>query len=365
MSSMLNTVKSYMPGRNMSIFLGLVGCVSGGIYYDTHQKNLTIQKYCNQVAHLAKAPLEPQALPRKVRVYLHGPPGDGIWVAREEFEKYVRPILNAAAVDFEVFESKGEGNLLEQIATSVWKKRNGISEVPEAEKFIKSFLKESDEPSVNLLFGRHALKEFLYGIKYAFSDEYNEKVVNEMKKEQEKAVKLTDSSENSKTSDTSETSEANDSNSQQISNSQSSENTEEEQTTPVEDISLCKNLTLNGDVPLGLVDLIALYPLPHLLGFTNTPRRIYRFFRRRYLAEELGEITKNIVLNLESVSIPLTDGPMLLQEEEADWPKQYINREDAEKHVWTAPFMEATDNRQFYRNLKMYKSRDDDYEDNA
>ncbi|WBW70577.1 TIM22 inner membrane protein insertion complex subunit Tim54 [Schizosaccharomyces osmophilus] len=355
MSSMLNTVKSYMPGRNMSIFLGLVGCISGGIYYDTHQRNLTIQKYCAEVSHLSKAPLEPQALPRKVRVYLHGPPGDGIWVAREEFEKYVRPILNSAAVDFEVFESKGEGNLLEQIATSVWKKRNGVSEVPEAEKFLKSFLKESDEPSVNLLFGRHALKEFLYGIKYAFSNEYDEKTVNEMKKEQEQSTKKQEASETSESLPQSDP--------QGTSDSQSPEHPEQGSATPVEDISLCRELTVNGDVPLGLVDLIALYPLPHLLGFTNTPRRIYRFFKRRYLAEELGEITKNIVLNLKSVSFPISDGPMLLQDEEADWPKQYTNREDAEKHIWTAPFMETTENRQFYRNLKIYKSGDD-YEDN-
>ncbi|EPY53531.1 TIM22 inner membrane protein import complex subunit Tim54 [Schizosaccharomyces cryophilus OY26] len=351
MSSMLNTMKSYLPGRNMSIFLGVVGCISGGIYYDTHQRNLTVQKYCSQVAHLSKAPLEPQALPRKVRVYLHGPPGDGIWVAREEFEKYVRPILNAAAVDFEVFESKGEGNLLEQIARSIWKKRNGISDVPEAEKFLKSFLKESEEPSVNLLFGRHALKEFLYGIKYAFSDEYHEKAVNEMKKEQEPPK------------ENPETTEIPQSNPQETNGSESSETSEQKSASPAEDISLSRNLTVNEDVPPGLIDLVALFPLPHLLGFTNTPKRIYRFFKRRYLAEELGEITKNVVLNLETVPFPKTDGPMLLQDEEADWPKQYTAREHADGHIWTAPFMENTEERRFFQNLRIYKTGDD-YEDN-
>lgn len=38
-------------------------------------------------------------------------------------------------------------------------------------------------------------------------------------------------------------------------------------------------------------------PFPHLLGFLNTPIRIYRFLTKRYLADETGELVATLVLN--------------------------------------------------------------------
>ena len=36
--------------------------------------------------------------------------------------------------------------------------------------------------------------------------------------------------------------------------------------------------------------------MPHILGFLNTPTRIYRFLTRRYLADDVGRATAAIVL---------------------------------------------------------------------
>ncbi|KAG2199828.1 hypothetical protein INT47_009441, partial [Mucor saturninus] len=54
-------------------------------------------------------------MPRKVTVYITAPPGDGLEKSRTWFREYVKPILVAGAVDYEIKEAKSPG----QIETSV------------------------------------------------------------------------------------------------------------------------------------------------------------------------------------------------------------------------------------------------------
>ncbi|KAL2315550.1 Mitochondrial import inner membrane translocase subunit tim54 [Schizosaccharomyces pombe] len=347
---MLKTIKSYMPGRNMSIFLGFVAGISGAIYYDRRQKNLIIEKYCSQVRHLADQPMAPLELPRKLKVYLHGPPGDGIYVAREEFEEYIRPIFNAAAIEFETVESKGEGNLLEQVARTVYNKRHNISEVSEPEKNLLSVLKPSADPPAIVLLGRHALKEFLYGVRYGFSDDImkrkleTEKLEANNKEEKEEKEGKDDKDDKEDSNDTK--------NDKKISKNEV-------------DSSLIEASPLTGQVPPKFLDTIAIFPLPNLLGFSNTPKRLSRFFKRRELADELGAIAVNVALSRDVTKFPKQDGTLLLAEEETDWPKQFFTRSDLENRIWTAPFLQDSDEIRFFENIDIFdstKAKQDKYE---
>ena len=61
------------------------------------------------------------------------------------------------------------------------------------------------------------------------------------------------------------------------------------------------------------------FPLPNLVGFTNIPRKIYRYFTKRFLVDDFGERTATIVNNK---SRPFVYKDVLMaKEEEMDWPK--------------------------------------------
>ncbi|KAI7891425.1 mitochondrial import inner membrane translocase subunit Tim54, partial [Mucor mucedo] len=57
-------------------------------------------------------------MPRKVTVYITALSGDGLEKSRIWFREYVKPILVAGAVDYEIKEAKSPG----QIETSVMEK---------------------------------------------------------------------------------------------------------------------------------------------------------------------------------------------------------------------------------------------------
>lgn len=55
------------------------------------------------------------------------PPGDGLRAAREHFHEYVKPILVAGAVDWEVIEGRKEGDVRAGLAAKIrrLRRRNG------------------------------------------------------------------------------------------------------------------------------------------------------------------------------------------------------------------------------------------------
>lgn len=61
----------------------------------------------------------------------------------------------------------------------------------------------------------------------------------------------------------------------------------------------------------------------HILGFLNTPIRIYRFFNRRELAEELGSATAAVVFAATRPYDAATDPQALEVEEKEDWAKRW------------------------------------------
>ena len=75
---------------------------------------------------------------------------------------------------------------------------------------------------------------------------------------------------------------------------------------------------------------------PHILGFRNTPIRIYRFLTRRHLADNIGRQVACAVLASHRSFDNSTEVQSVLEDEEGNWWKKtvYRTREAHEESVW-------------------------------
>ncbi|KAH0410131.1 hypothetical protein KCU90_g20153, partial [Aureobasidium melanogenum] len=106
----LPNIKAKLPSRNWMIFLSITGSFAAAVYYDKRETARFQQKYCDMVAPLSEKILPTTTMPRKMTIYLQAPPADGLRSAREHFYEYVKPVLVAGAMDWDV-EGRREGDL--------------------------------------------------------------------------------------------------------------------------------------------------------------------------------------------------------------------------------------------------------------
>jgi import inner membrane translocase subunit TIM54 len=166
-----------LPSRNWSIFFSVVGSFAGAVYYDRRQKKLIQKKWCDLVADVAQRPLPVQQMPRKLTVYLSAAPGDGIRPTRDYFREYIKPILVAAAMDYDVIEGRREGEVRYGTAEQIRKLRrkrgeqglNPVEEEPDVAQaidMIREKMQVLPEPMLagDLVLGRHTWKEYIRGV---------------------------------------------------------------------------------------------------------------------------------------------------------------------------------------------------------
>ncbi|OBZ85809.1 Mitochondrial import inner membrane translocase subunit TIM54 [Choanephora cucurbitarum] len=99
------------PSRGTLIFSGLAGAISGLVYTSNKHSEESRTKLAQRVSFLADRPCGVNETPRKVLVYISAPPGDSLEKSRNWFREYVKPILVAGAIDYEVKEAKSEGQI--------------------------------------------------------------------------------------------------------------------------------------------------------------------------------------------------------------------------------------------------------------
>ncbi|EPQ26831.1 uncharacterized protein PFL1_05466 [Pseudozyma flocculosa PF-1] len=121
------TWKPRLPSRNWSIFLVTVGTLSY-LYYDDRKQCRQIRRdYCDKVSHLAHESMRTNDWPRKVVVYTTKSPGDDDYdQALRYFKKYVKPILVAAAVDWEVTNGTKHGGLARELQARFQERRRKL-----------------------------------------------------------------------------------------------------------------------------------------------------------------------------------------------------------------------------------------------
>lgn len=361
--------------------------------YDRYHKKQVLRKWSNSVSHLAKETLPNNVMPRRITILLSAPPGDGLRPAREHFHEYVKPILVAGAIDWEVIEGRREGEVRAGLAENIRKKRRRSGE-----KFLGSSDDEDESDMVaelrqrvgtemwkgvqgDLILGRHTWKEYVRGLHEGWLGPLKDPSIAGLPVSPETPAELGDVSLSDPTAPTDvpisqEGSPADSSSSEKEAEKPPDKATKSSPTPPYLVPSAYATTSTISDIPPTLGPSIAL-PLPHLLGIIHTPTRLYRFLTRRHLADSTGASVAALVLATysrpysQSTSFALAADPdaedaspssstlpaegiaiptgqsweqeSMLRDEEAEWHKSAraapkAGEEDNER-VWTEPMV--------------------------
>ncbi|EMD01175.1 hypothetical protein BAUCODRAFT_49367, partial [Baudoinia panamericana UAMH 10762] len=366
-----------LPSRNWLIFLSITGSIAGAITYDRWQTRRVKQKWCDLVSHLAEEPLSSHHMPRRLTIYLAAPPADGLRSAREHFTNYIKPILVAGGMDWDVVEGRREGDVRFKTAERVRRKRKRggegevLSEEEREKAFVVDMLREkagtTEYPGVagDLVIGRHAWKEYLRGLHEGWLGPPDAPpkleetgVVDELDSAAHRPgqASLGDAAVKGAVN----VIEANTPGSAQsedhpsdVSDAQKEE--EEEKPKPRHPPpyilpSAYASAQLSPSTP-ETIGPSAPIRFPHILGIRNTPIRVYRFLNRRYLADAVGRDVAAAVLassyrpythvaqkdedSAPGVERTVPEQTQVLAHEEKEWWKTVREpRKEHEESVW-------------------------------
>lgn len=279
------------------IFLSITGSFFATLAYDRRQKKAVQKKWCDLVSHVAQDTLPVNQLPRKITVFLSAPPGDGIRPSRDYFRQYIKPVLVAAAMDYDVIEGRKEGQVRYGTAEQIRRLRRKQGEVGEKEEemdvekaidLVREKMLVANEPGIkgDLVLGRHTWKEYIRGLHEGWLGPLDEPVppVPDIPAPSTDPT-AEDSQHPDKVADEKKPEE------------KKPEDDKKPASTPPAYIST--NSYPLASLPPTIPSLLEpSQPLhqQHILGFLKTPQRIYNFLTRRYLADEIGRQTAAIVL---------------------------------------------------------------------
>lgn len=168
-----------LPSRNWLIFLSVTTSIVAYYAYDRRECRRIRADYSSRVEHLAKDPLGTTDLPRKVIVYGAKWPGDEDHdKSLRFFRKYVKPVLIAAAVDYEMVSARRSGDLANRIVDEIKTRRRVDAGL---EPPSQSLMPLPNQPTLEqkrkreleggiVLVGRHTLKEFMSGLKRGWTE---------------------------------------------------------------------------------------------------------------------------------------------------------------------------------------------------
>ncbi|KAF9581244.1 mitochondrial import inner membrane translocase subunit tim54 [Lunasporangiospora selenospora] len=165
-TTLTGKLRAKLPGRGWMIFWGVVGTIGGLVTRDHYLTVAAKKRVSDRVDVLAKQTCGVQDMPRKVTVYIMPPPGDGIHKTRHYFRQFVKPVFDAAALDYEVREGLTEGQIQAMVAADIRRKRQVAAgktdELTEKEKAMAMVPMKSLSDGIVVL-GRVALSEVLKG----------------------------------------------------------------------------------------------------------------------------------------------------------------------------------------------------------
>ncbi|EXJ68237.1 uncharacterized protein A1O5_08852 [Cladophialophora psammophila CBS 110553] len=303
-----------LPSRNWMIFLTIVGSWTAAVVYDRREKKKAQKKWCDLVAHIAQEPLSPNQMRRKLTVFLSAPPGDGIRPSRQYFKDYVKPVLVAAAMDYDVIEGRKEGDVRYGTAEQIRRLRRKKGEKgtnsadPEMDTeaaidLIRDKMQIVPEPGVrgDLVLGRHTWKEYIRGLHEGWLGPVDEPPAAPEPVSISEAELLSPHPPIEGRTDNSTAAE-----NQEMPKPESEMKTSEEEKKEEEKkkpyppptylpIDKYSSATLSPHTPSSFEPSQPIHQ-QHLLGFLKTPQRIYHFLTRRYLADQIGRETAAIVL---------------------------------------------------------------------
>ncbi|PBK81143.1 hypothetical protein ARMGADRAFT_976625 [Armillaria gallica] len=170
-----------LPSRNWLIFLTVTSSITSLFIYDRQQCKKIRQEYIDKVKHLSEETPDHLSYPRKVTVYGSKWPGDEDHdQSMRYFRKYVKPVLVAAAVDYEMVNGRRHGDLATRIADEIKKRRRldlGLDSPADRSGMpprytwrTKEQLRQQELNGGIVIVGRPTWKEFMTGLKNGWTD---------------------------------------------------------------------------------------------------------------------------------------------------------------------------------------------------
>lgn len=284
------------------IFLTITGSWTAAVLYDKREKKRVQKKWCDLVAHIAQEPLPVNQMRRRLTIFLSAPPGDGISASRKYFKEYVKPVLVAAAMDYDVVEGRKEGDVRYGTAEQIRRLRRKrgeqgptpVEEEPDTETavdMVREKMQVVPEPGVkgDLVLGRHTWKEYIRGVHEGWLGPVQEPIPpQELESEPSPIHPPTEA----RTDDPAATTE-----NQEPEKKAEEEKEKKKPSPPPAYLSIDKysSASLSPNTPNTLEPSQPIHQ-QHLIGFLKTPQRIYNFLNRRHLADQIGRDTAAIVL---------------------------------------------------------------------
>lgn len=333
------------------------------------------KKWCKLVEHIAKEPLDPRAMPRRLTVFLEAPPTDGLRIAQDHFKEYVKPILVASGLDWEFVQGRKEGDVRAELAARIRRERTPVEERTDVDEIEdvrrQSGVIEYDGPRGDIILGRHTWKEYVRGLHEGWLGPLTEPP----KPVVEEAAKPEDA-----------TPEPEPTPIETLPGITIHSTTSEEPLPPASETPKAEDKPKNAPKPAPFIPTSAYtsatLPLelpaqfspstpitfPHILGFLNTPKRMYRFLNRRAMADSIGRETAAIILggsrpyhsnlipselaaetdfsspsdetSTTTSTTPTSEQALALQEEEKEWHKTVRKRVEGEpERTWLEPMV--------------------------
>jgi import inner membrane translocase subunit TIM54 len=350
------------------IFLSITGSWTAAVMYDRRQKKRIQKKWATVVEHIAHEPLDVHQLPRKLTVYLSAPPADGLVPARDHFHEYIKPILVAAALDWDAVEGRREGDVRAGLAERIRKLRkkrgeanaepieSGLAEELEGLRQ-RSGVSEWTGPGGDIVLGRHTWKEYVRGMHEGWLGPLDAPPSAEPPVEAPAATSESTPAPSDPATETITTPAATDDASptatpeepklEETDKAKEEENKSKKKKQPPPFITTAEyqHAMLSQNCPQALGPA-AIVPFPHLLGFFNFPIRIYRFLNKRQAADVIGREVAAAVLGVYRPFETAGEAPVLSEEdghsnaqweqqrvlahEEPDWHKTARKREEGE-----------------------------------
>lgn len=122
----INSIR--FPSRNWLIFWTVVATGVGGYAFDKYEQGKARQKWMDRVSPYGEGSLSPNIRARKVTVYVAPPPNDYLDESMGVFRRYIKPVLNAGGVDFEIKSENRQGVIRSMVAADIRALRRELRE---------------------------------------------------------------------------------------------------------------------------------------------------------------------------------------------------------------------------------------------
>lgn len=328
--------KPRLPSRNWCIFLASIAALGYLYYDDRRQCKKIMEEYKDRVRGLSERSMHPLEQPRKVLVYTAKYPGDDNYdVGTIYFKRYVKPILVAAAVDYEILSGTSYGNLARELRNRIHERRRNLAGLePWTTNTVAGtslpttlspaqFLQRELEGAV-VLVGRPALKEWAWALKEGWGTsipvkpvDYSEKLASELsedsafEEEPEEQEMGPPSSIDNTDESTAPTVSAAPGQGFALPTQIGLHSLQGRPFSPMVPTQPVASQTKTSKAPLSEQSLPPVSPIPaqppicfvdftNLVGFVNIPRRITRFFYRREDVRQGAEAGLRIVLGTKN-----------------------------------------------------------------